>query len=64
MMDEEEPEPKPKIEKKYCPDPFKNGCHEELKVLLFMGIEPDGYVCQKCKIYFSEDLEPIAYVIE
>lgn len=30
-----------------CPD-----CQSELRVLLFMGVQPDGYVCEKCKILF------------
>jgi hypothetical protein len=62
-MDEEELTPQPKIKKKYCPDPFNNRCHEELEVLLFMGIKPDGYVCPRCRIYFSEDFRPLAYVV-
>ena len=38
--------PKPKK----CPE-----CDVDMTVLLFMGIEPDGYVCPKCKSVY--DLE-------
>ena len=62
-MTQENTETQPKIEKKYCPDPFKKGCREELKVLLFMGIVPDGYICPKCKMYYNWDLKPLAHVI-
>jgi ribosomal protein S27AE len=45
-------------EEKKCPQ-----CGEVLKVLLFLAITPDGYVCEHCHIYYSEDLKPLAHVI-
>jgi hypothetical protein len=45
-------------EEKKCPQ-----CSEALKVLLFLGITPDGYVCDRCHLYYSEDVKPRAYVI-
>ena len=37
---------------------------QDLQVLLFMGIEPDGFVCPKCSILFDpETLKPLATVI-
>lgn len=39
-------------------------CDGWLEVLLFMGIEPDGFVCPDCKILFDmETLKPLAHVI-
>lgn len=47
-----------------CPE-----CDTVLKVLLFMGEIPDGYVCPKCKLYYppkddgSPEEKPRAVVI-
>jgi tRNA(Ile2) C34 agmatinyltransferase TiaS len=41
----------------YCPD-----CKEKMQTLLFMGTSPDGYVCSKCKVLFSQSLEPLGRV--
>lgn len=43
---------------KTCPQ-----CGHTLKVLLFLSITPDGYVCETCQLYWSEDLQPLAHVI-
>lgn len=43
---------------KACPQ-----CGHTLKVLLFLSITPDGYVCETCQLYLSEDLQPLAHVI-
>jgi DNA-directed RNA polymerase subunit RPC12/RpoP len=45
-------------EEKRCPE-----CGEALKVLLFLGITPDGYVCERCKLYYNDDLRSLARVI-
>ena len=45
-------------ELKVCPQ-----CGETLKVLLFLNMFPDGYVCDQCKLWFNDDLEPRAVVI-
>jgi ribosomal protein S27AE len=45
-------------EQKKCPQ-----CGEALKVLLFLGITPDGYVCDRCQILYSENFQPLAHVI-
>jgi len=37
---------------RYCPD-----CGPEpgyMNVLMFLGVQPDGYVCKKCRGYFDE----------
>ena len=39
-------------------------CGSILKVLLFLGVQPDGYVCETCKLWYSDDLKPLAAVIE
>jgi len=42
------------MNKHNCPN-----CQTELQVLLFMGVQPDGFVCPKCKIVFPiVDNEP------
>jgi hypothetical protein len=47
-----------------CPD-----CGPEadyMNVLMFLGIQPDGYVCKRCKGYFDEfdgELKKLAVVI-
>jgi DNA-directed RNA polymerase subunit RPC12/RpoP len=43
---------------KACPQ-----CGHALKVLLFLGITPDGYGCETCQLYLSEDLQPLAHII-
>ena len=43
---------------KRCPK-----CGEVLQVLLFLGITPDGYVCETCHLYYNDHLEPRAIVI-
>jgi hypothetical protein len=43
---------------KTCPQ-----CGQVLKVLLFMGVQPDGYVCERCELYFNDDLKPLARVL-
>lgn len=45
-------------EEQQCPQ-----CGSVLKALLFLGITPDGYVCDRCHIYYSEDLKPLAHVV-
>jgi len=45
-------------EEKQCPK-----CSEVLRVLLFLGVQPDGLVCQQCHIWYTDDLQPLAYVI-
>ncbi|MGE0682965.1 MAG: hypothetical protein AB7P69_18935 [Candidatus Binatia bacterium] len=43
---------------KTCPT-----CTAPLKVLLFLGITPDGYVCETCQMYFNDDLKPLARML-
>jgi hypothetical protein len=31
--------------------------------MLLLGVEPDGYVCTACRLYYTDDLKPIARVI-
>jgi hypothetical protein len=39
-------------------------CSQPLQVLLFLGVQPDFYVCPQCAIAFHlETLEPLATVI-
>lgn len=38
-------------------------CGTKLEVLMFMGIEPDGYVCPKCQRHYDDNLRPGAWVI-
>lgn len=38
-------------------------CGHTLEALLFLGITPDGYVCETCQLYFNDDLQPLAHVI-
>jgi hypothetical protein len=45
-------------EVKRCPK-----CDAELKVMLLLGKVPDGYVCEACRIWYSDDLKPVAHVI-
>jgi hypothetical protein len=46
-------------EPKLCPQ-----CGHELDVLLFMDVQPDGYVCKPCgRLYGLNDLAPGARVI-
>lgn len=43
----------------YCPY-----CNNELRVLLFMGVQPDGYICDTCRLWLDNtDLHPLATVI-
>lgn len=30
-------------------------CATTLEVLLFLGIQPDGYLCPSCQIYYADD---------
>ena len=41
-----------------CPE-----CDHELKVLLFLGVEPDGFVCEICKVWFDDELKPLAKIL-
>ena len=43
---------------KYC-----DKCGAKLHVLLFMGVQPEGYVCIQCKVFFGVDGKPLAKVI-
>lgn len=39
-------------------------CEDQLlKVMMFMGVEPDGYVCEKCKLYFGKDFKVLAQML-
>ena len=46
-------------EPKHCP-----ACGAVLRALLFLGVQPDGYVCRHCQTYYSESLQPLALIIE
>jgi hypothetical protein len=46
-------------EEQHCPQ-----CGSLLKVLWFLGVQPDGYVCEPCQIWLTDDLQPLAQVIE
>jgi hypothetical protein len=43
---------------KVCPR-----CGAVLETLLFLGVQPDGYVCATCQLYYTDNLKPIARVI-
>lgn len=47
-----------RVKNPMCPD-----CNVEMDVLLFMGVEPEGYVCPKCNVLFTEDMKRMATVI-
>jgi len=38
-------------------------CQTVLNVLLFLGIQPDGYVCPECRIWFDDTMKALAKVI-
>ena len=38
-------------------------CDVPLQALLFMGVQPDGYVCPGCGGYFGEDGKRLASVV-
>jgi hypothetical protein len=38
-----------------CPE-----CGNGLKVLLFLGVEPDGFVCEICRVWFDDTLKALA----
>jgi tRNA(Ile2) C34 agmatinyltransferase TiaS len=38
-------------------------CGSQTNALLFMGVQPDGYVCPKCKLWIAPDGTPLAVVI-
>lgn len=38
-------------------------CGQPVKVLLFMGLQPDGFVCDHCHLYYSEDMKIIGTII-
>ena len=44
---------KTKKEKKENPKCEK--CGTELSPMMFMGLEPDGFVCEKCSIMYDPD---------
>jgi uncharacterized protein YbaR (Trm112 family) len=47
------------MNEKECPK-----CGISLEVLLFMGVEPEEFVCPKCNVMYSfDDLKPIVLVI-
>jgi hypothetical protein len=37
--------------------------HRAEKSVLFMGIKPDGYVCERCELYDNDDLKPLGRVL-
>lgn len=43
---------------KFCPD-----CGVPMDTLLFMGIQPEGFICPKCRTLFSDSGVPTATVI-
>jgi hypothetical protein len=45
-------------ETKQCPT-----CSDTLRVLLFLDVQPDGYVCERCKVWFDDELKPLAQVM-
>ena len=48
-----------KPDAKKCPT-----CSTPLRVLMFMGEQVDGYVCDPCSTWFHPDsLEPLAVVL-
>ena len=42
---------------KTCPT-----CKAPLRLPGFMHIRPEGYVCEECRIYYSDDLKAIARI--
>ena len=49
----------PAVALKTCPT-----CGSALEALLFLGVEPHGSVCPRCKIHYNDDLKPDAQVID
>ena len=44
--------------KSYCPF-----CEGELKPVMFMGREPDGFYCSNCKKGFNDELQQVSYTL-
>ena len=38
-------------------------CGHDLKVMLFLGVEPDGFVCEICEVWFDDELKPLAEIL-
>lgn len=47
-----------RVKNPMCPD-----CNVEMDVLMFMGVEPEGFVCPKCNRLFNDEMKPMAIVI-
>lgn len=39
-------------------------CRVPMHQMLFMGVQPDGWVCPVCKTYHSDEGRPLALVLE
>ena len=37
-------------------------CGADLRQLLFMNIQPDGWVCDHCHVWFADSGQPLAKV--
>lgn len=46
------------LPEKFCPE-----CGTKLKPLLFMGVQPDGWICDHCNLWLNDNLHPLAVVI-
>jgi hypothetical protein len=38
-------------------------CNDLLQTMLLLNVMPDGYVCPRCELYFSDELIPLARFI-
>lgn len=57
MADQTKTEDKPATETKPCPH-----CGAPMRPMLFMGVQPDGYVCDVCSVWCTDDGQPLAIV--
>ena len=59
-----------------CPDTAMDGvdvksitvqqcpqCGGPVAVILFMGVQPDGFSCPQCHLWLSDDFVPLATII-
>jgi len=44
------------------PPPVCPYCQGPLEVLLFMGVQPDGFTCPKCSVFFSPAMKALGTI--